>query len=87
MSDNEKLIRKFLTDRTHITIEDCDRILTSYGYRLRKGSGSHRTYHRKGDRPLTIVAPKGTKYVYSPYVNKIISELELEGKNDDSNTA
>ena len=79
MPDIEKLVKKFLTDKTHIKIGDCDRLLTAYGYRLRKGSGSHRTYHRKGDRPLTIVAPKGTKYVYSLYVNRIISELELEG--------
>jgi predicted RNA binding protein YcfA (HicA-like mRNA interferase family) len=79
MANIEKQIRKFLIDKTRITIEDSDRLLTSYGYRLYKGSGSHRTYHRKGDRPLTIVAPKGTKYVYSPYVNRIISELEPEG--------
>ncbi len=78
MSDSEKLIKKFLTDRTHITVEDCERLLTAFGYELRKGSGSHRTYHKKGGRPLTIVAPKGTKYVYSPYVDKIISQLELE---------
>jgi predicted RNA binding protein YcfA (HicA-like mRNA interferase family) len=79
MSDIDKLINKFLTDRNHITIEDCDRLLTEYGYKLRKGSGSHRTYHIKGSFPLTIVTPKGTKYIYTPYVNKMIKELRLEG--------
>ena len=78
MADIEKLVRKFLTDKNHITIDDCDRLLTSYGYRLRRGAGSHRTYHKKGDYPLTIVAPKGTKYIYPPYVERIISKLELE---------
>ncbi len=78
MTGIEKLVKKFLTDKTHITVEDCDRLLTNYGYTLRKGSGSHITYHIKGSNPLTIVAPKGTKYVYLPYVNKLIKELGLE---------
>jgi predicted RNA binding protein YcfA (HicA-like mRNA interferase family) len=62
----------------HITIGDCDKLLTAFGYILRKGGGSHRTYHKKGSVPLTVVAPKKSKYVVTPYVNKIIEDLGLE---------
>lgn len=79
MKGNEKLIRKFLTDKKHITIEDCDRLLMAYGYEWRKGGGSHRTYHKKDARPITIVTPKGTKYIKSVYINLIIKYLKLEG--------
>ena len=79
MKGDEKLVNKFLTDQKHITVEDCGRLLTAHGYELRKGGGSHRTYHKKGTTPITVVTPKGTKYVYSPYVEKIIKALKLEG--------
>ena len=75
---NEKLTQKFLIDRVHITVEDCDRLLSAYGYELHKGSGSHRTYHKKGVRPITVVAPKKSKYVISPYINMIVKDLKLE---------
>ena len=78
MKGNEKLIKKFLTDKLHITIEDCDRLFTACGYELRKGGGSHRTYHKKGSRPITVVTPKGTKYVNTVYIKSIIKMLELE---------
>jgi len=78
MKGNEKLINKFLTDKTHITIQDCDRLLTAYGYDLHKGSGSHRTYHKNFARPITVIMPKKSKYVISPYVNTINRDLRLE---------
>ncbi len=78
MKENEKLIRKFLTDRMHITVEDCERLLTTYGYELHKKGGSHRTFHKKGDTPINVVTPKNTKYVKPGYVDKIIRKLNLE---------
>ena len=78
MSD-EKLIKKFLTDKMHITVEDCDRLLTLYGYEYRKHGGSHRVYHKKGGVPVTVVTPKNKKYVKPAYVNLIIKRLNLEG--------
>ena len=78
MKDNEKLIHKFLTDRMHITVEDCDRLLTAYGYELHKKGGSHRAYYKKGAFPITVVIPKNKKYILSPYVNRIIKDLGLE---------
>ena len=78
MIENEKLIRKFLTERMHITVEDCDRLLTAYDYELHKKGSSHQTYHKKGAIPITVVIPKNTKYVNTAYVKLIIKYLKLE---------
>lgn len=75
---NEKLLLKFLTDKMHITVEDCEKLLNAYGYELRKGSGSHRAYHKKGATPIIIVTPKNSRYILSPYVKRIIKYLGLE---------
>jgi predicted RNA binding protein YcfA (HicA-like mRNA interferase family) len=75
----EKLIRKLLTDQTHITENDCIRLLNYYGYTLHKSGGSHRGFHKKGAISITVVIPKGTKYIKSPYVQEISRILKLEG--------
>jgi predicted RNA binding protein YcfA (HicA-like mRNA interferase family) len=75
----EKLIKEFLTNQTHITLEDCKRLLENYGYVLHKSGGSHRIFHKNGFVSITVVAPKGTKYIKSPYVKQIIKDLKLEG--------
>jgi predicted RNA binding protein YcfA (HicA-like mRNA interferase family) len=78
MSSERDLVNKFLTDQSHITIEDCDQLLGIYGYELKKGSGSHRIYHKKNARAIAIVAPHGTKHVKSPYIKLVIRLLGLE---------
>ncbi len=75
---NEKLHQKFLTDPAHITIEDCHKLLTDYGYELRKSSGSHNIYHKRGCCPITVISPKKTKYVKLVYIKLIIRYLKLE---------
>ncbi|RJQ40965.1 MAG: type II toxin-antitoxin system HicA family toxin, partial [Dehalococcoidia bacterium] len=57
----------------------CERLLIALGYRLRKSGGSHRVYHKKGDRPIIVVTPKNSRYVKPGYVNLIIKKLNLEG--------
>jgi len=78
MKGNEKLIEKFLTDKTHITFDDCDTLLKDYGYKLSKSGGSHRVYHKPGTTPIIVVVPKKSRYILSPYVNRIIKDLGLE---------
>jgi hypothetical protein len=73
----ENLIKKFLNDKMHITVEDCDRLLTLYSYKRHKSGGSHQTYHKKGASPITVITPKNTKYVNSAYVQLIIKYLKL----------
>jgi predicted RNA binding protein YcfA (HicA-like mRNA interferase family) len=74
----DKLLEKFLEDPMHITISDCDKLLCEYGYTLNKGTGSHRVYHKKGARAITIAAPHGTRYIKSTYIKLLIKILELE---------
>jgi predicted RNA binding protein YcfA (HicA-like mRNA interferase family) len=70
-----------LIDSAHITIDDCDQLLRHFGYTLNKGSGSHRVYHKKNARAVTIAAPHGTKYIKSIYVKLIVKILGLEDSN------
>jgi len=78
MSSIDKLIIKFLS-RKNITIEDCDKLLICYGYDYHKSGGSHRVYHQKGAKPITVVIPKNSKYVNTAYVDLVIKGLNLEG--------
>ncbi len=78
MSDDQ-LIRNIINDQAHITIKECDQLLLNFGYTLKKGSGSHRVYHKKNARAITIAAPHGTRYVKSTYIKIIIKILGLEG--------
>lgn len=78
MKGDEKLIKKFLSDKGHITTDDCSKLLTALGYKLHKSGGSHQVYHKKGETPITVVIPKGGKYIKTPYVNRIIKDLGLE---------
>jgi predicted RNA binding protein YcfA (HicA-like mRNA interferase family) len=79
MTDTEKLIHKFLSDKQHVTVEDCDRLLIEFGFELRETGGSHRVYHKKGVKPISVIDPKKSKYINSLYVKAIIKDLGLEG--------
>lgn len=79
MTANERLVEKFLTDKTHITVEDCDKLLTSYSFVYRKSRGSHRAYHKKGEKVITVTTPKDKRFVKPGYIELIIKKLNLEG--------
>jgi predicted RNA binding protein YcfA (HicA-like mRNA interferase family) len=70
-----------MNDPAHITLDDCEKILGDFGYTLNKGSGSHRVYHKKNARAITIAAPHGTKYIKLVYIKIIIKLLGLEELN------
>ena len=74
----ERLIHKILNDRMHITIDDCDRLLSHYRYTAHKKGGSHRTYHTKGDTPIIVVIPKHSRFVKPGYVDMLIKRLHLK---------
>jgi hypothetical protein len=80
---DEKLISKFLSDDKHITVDDCDKLLTSFDYEYDKSSGSHRAYHKRGEFPIIVVTPHYSKYVKPGYVKLIVDRLKLE--EDDGN--
>ncbi|MET0039303.1 type II toxin-antitoxin system HicA family toxin [Dehalococcoides mccartyi] len=73
----EKLINQILANPDKITEDDCFKILTAYGYELRKSSGSHRVYHKANSRAITVISPKKAKYVKEVYVKEIIEILKL----------
>jgi predicted RNA binding protein YcfA (HicA-like mRNA interferase family) len=75
---SKELIEKLSKDPNRITIDDCTKLLRDFGYKLKKGSGSHRVYHKENTRAITIVAPHDTKYVKSIYIKIIIKLLGLE---------
>jgi predicted RNA binding protein YcfA (HicA-like mRNA interferase family) len=81
VSGINSLISRIL-NRKNVVLDDCDKLLIYYGYQLHKGGGSHRVYHKKGVKPITIVQPKGKKYIGAAYLNRIIIELGLEGDNE-----
>ena len=83
MKGDEKLITKFLKDKLHITVEDCDKLLISFDYEYRKSGGSHRAYHKKGEPPIIVITPHHSKYVKPGYVKLIVKRLNLE--DDDVN--
>ncbi|MBI4331641.1 MAG: type II toxin-antitoxin system HicA family toxin [Chloroflexi bacterium] len=74
----EKLTKKFVADKKHVTVEDCEKLLVLHGYERHKSRGSHYVYHKKGENPITVVIPKKTKYVKPGYVDRIIKRLDLE---------
>ena len=78
MSSVDKLVNKFLSGK-NITVEDCDRLLIYYAYEYHKTGGSHRVYHQKGAKSITVVIPKKSKYVNTAYVDLVIQGLNLEG--------
>jgi predicted RNA binding protein YcfA (HicA-like mRNA interferase family) len=84
MSDLEQ---KFLKHPGKITVDDCDRLLTSYGYELHRDNGSQRVYHKKNTTPIIIAAPHGTKYLKSNYIKKIVRLLGLEESGGNANQA
>ena len=77
MSSVDKLVNKFLSGK-NITVEDCDRLLIFYGYEYHKTGGSHRVYHQKVVKSITVVIPKKSKYVNTAYVDLVIKGLKLE---------
>jgi len=83
MGSKERLIKKFIS-RKSITVEDCHNLLTIYGYSLHKSSGSHRSYHKKGDTPITVIIPKNTRYIKPGYIDKIIKKLNLEDYHEEN---
>ena len=78
MKGKERLVDKFLTGQKHITVRDCDNLLQIFGFKYRRSGGSHRAYHKKGERPIIVIIPKNTKYIKPEYVRNIVKRLNLE---------
>ena len=75
MASIDKVVEKMKRQPNGVRIEEADRVLQHYGYRLDRQKGSHRQYiNEKGD-VLTI--PERTPAIKSFYVSEILSRLGL----------
>ncbi len=72
-----KLVGRFLTEPHRIDFADVQRLLEAFGWELRKGHGSHRVFHKRGSRSITLPVIEGS-HVKAIYVRRIADLLELE---------
>ncbi|MDP3047287.1 MAG: type II toxin-antitoxin system HicA family toxin [Chloroflexota bacterium] len=66
MTQREKLLRKLRNNPRNVSFETLDTLLKAYGFEMRAGAGSHRTYRRSNcAHVLTIphATPLDTRYV------------------------
>jgi predicted RNA binding protein YcfA (HicA-like mRNA interferase family) len=56
---------------SEVRFSEIQRLLESYGYRLRRISGSHHIFDKPGERPITIPVHHGkVKHVYLRQIRK-----------------
>jgi len=67
----EKIVEKMKRQPNGIRIEEADKVLKHYGYKLDRQKGSHRQYINSSGDVLTIV--ERTPTIKSFYVKEIIS--------------
>ena len=76
MSKFEKLIKEFYSLSNDIRIDEIKKILSYYGYTLASKKGSHFTFRKKGETPITIPVhgKTGIKKAYLEEIRKIIEK-------------
>ena len=73
-----RLVGKFLYEPGKIDFDDVDTLCQAFGWRVKKKSGSHHTYHKAGEYPLTVPLPHSSRKIKPEYVRKVIRHLQLE---------
>jgi len=73
MASVEKIVDKMKRQPNGIRIEEADKVLSHYGYKLDRQKGSHRHYINAVGDVLTIAERKPT--IKSFYVKEIISRI------------
>jgi len=75
MASIAKLVVKMKRQPNGIKIDEADRVLQHYGYKLDRQKGSHRQYLNSTGDVITVVDRKPT--IKSFYVGEIMSRLGL----------
>jgi predicted RNA binding protein YcfA (HicA-like mRNA interferase family) len=75
MASIEKVVDKMKRQPNGVRIEEADRVLRHYGYRLDRQRGSHRHYIDVSGNVLTVAERKPA--IKSFYVNEILNRLGL----------
>lgn len=75
MSTSSKIINKFKNSNKGHKFADCEKVLTSLGYEMKTGKGSHFKFIKKG-RPMIMIAKHNP--ISPDAINDIIEVWEKE---------
>ena len=82
MSRKQKLVEKILKRPTEMDFADVDRLVTYFGFALRKGTGGHRVFtNPDADQEISVPTVQGGR-VKRVYLQKLIELLGLEVENE-----
>lgn len=72
MASVDKIIEKMKNQPNGIRMQEADKVLTSYGYRLSRQKGSHRQYiNMTGD----VITVKNENPLKAVYIKDILSRI------------
>ncbi len=74
MTQREKLLQKLRNNPRNVSFETLDTLLQAFGFRLRTGAGSHRSYRRE-NCPNVLTIPH-SKPLDSRYVKLAIQFID-----------
>ncbi|MBQ9608200.1 MAG: type II toxin-antitoxin system HicA family toxin [Lachnospiraceae bacterium] len=82
MSKFEKLINDFYNLSNDIRIDEIKKILVYYGYTLSSIKGSHFTFRKNGENPITIPV-HGKTGIKKKYIDEIKKIIEKENEKNE----
>jgi predicted RNA binding protein YcfA (HicA-like mRNA interferase family) len=74
MTQREKLLEKIRNHPQSVTFDELESLLIQYGYELRRISGSHHIYGRKGCPPINV--KRHGAQVHSDAVREVLRVIE-----------
>lgn len=77
MTRIEKLIEQIRRRPVEADFADIERLLEHFGWTLKRVSGSHVTFVKKGEYPITV-PKKGGRKVKGRYLDEICQRLRLD---------
>ncbi len=80
MSQRDKLLEKIRNHPKSVSFDDLESLLVMYGYELKRTSGSHHIYVRKGRPPINVT--RHGAQVNSAAVKEVLEMVEDLSDND-----
>jgi len=82
MSRKQKLVEKILKRPTEMDFADVERLVTYFGFALRKGTGGHRVFvNTETGQEIAVPTVQGRR-VKRFYLQELIKLLDLEVENE-----
>ncbi len=84
MSKFDKLLEQIRSMDKNLRFDELKKVLEHYGYAMDgpRGGSSHKTFRKKGCKPITIPQHEPIK---TAYVKEVRSVIESEDDNNESN--